>query len=145
MAVAYVSLLVAIRAALTLQPEGSIASFCGDGIGRQAVTHHKAGTGMLMQAVKWIDVEAAWACASPPGFMVGLDIFGLSASEPYSPWLSQPRQHVLHVARNPAEVVVSEYAYDLSDAEPWMSALTMVDPASDDCDFVNAPFCTALK
>jgi hypothetical protein len=127
------------------------AKFCDDGRSRQLVTHHKAGSWMLNVAVQWIDHAAALACASTQDSFapVELDWIGLAVFHPYMPWLSKPKQHVLQVARNPFEVIASEYAYDLSDAEPtWMSAYAMADMMGDspsECVVTGNPFCVALR
>jgi hypothetical protein len=146
-----VSLLLPSRAALAVTAARALlpgVSFCDDGFSRQLVTHHKAGSWMLDVAMQWINHAATLACTSAPD-PVGLDWIGLAEFHQYMPWLSKPQLHVLHVVRNPFEVIASEYAYDLSDAEPtWMSNIAMVDIATDpqsNCAIAGEPFCIALR
>jgi hypothetical protein len=105
---------------------------------RVLVSHHKAGSEMGLRVA--LRVNDAWEAERHAGNhanisvdRVGLSVTGeASISSPCQDhsgtrlsridWIDQPHVHVLHIGRNAFEMVASEYAYDLSAAEPlWMN------------------------
>ena len=108
-------------------------SVCGDGLHRQIVAHHKAGTEMSRAMARHANEALNVMCKShgvdDGAPHVDVDTIGLGAvGEPKSgkrAWLDAKRLSVVQVARNAFEMVASEYAYDLANSEPWWMEMPM--------------------
>jgi hypothetical protein len=137
---------------------------------RVIVSHHKAGSEMGLRVA--LRVNDAWEAERHAGNhanisvdRVGLSVTGeakISSGPCQDPsgtrlsridWIDQPHLHVLHIGRNAFEMVASEYAYDLSAAEPvWMNESVPCDTsayarrvAAARCWQDPMRFCTAIN